>query len=73
MNLMKYLTFFHKIDNNHHKINEYNPRAPNMTNRKNEILDYLKIMEWKLFDMLFTRKKTIPIKSVMYMINQQKN
>ena len=73
MNLMKYLTFFHKIYNNHHKINEYNPRAPNMTNRKNEILDYLKIMEWKLFDMLFTRKKTIPIKNVMYMINQQKN
>ena len=73
MNLMKYLTFFHKIDNNHHKINECNPRAPNMTNRKNEILDYLKIMEWKLFDMLFTRKKTIPIKNVMYMINQQKN
>ena len=41
---------FNKIDNNHHELHKYNPRTSYMINRKNEMLEYLKIMKWKLID-----------------------
>ena len=39
---------------NHHELNEYNLRTVNKISIKNEILQYLKIMEWNLIDMLST-------------------
>ena len=35
---------FDEIDNNCHKLNEYNTRTSYMINRKSETLDYLKII-----------------------------
>ena len=45
---------FDEIDNNLHKVNRYNPRASNMIKRKNEMLEYLRVMEWKLIDIFST-------------------
>ena len=45
---------FDEIDNNRHKPNDYNPRTSNTINRKNRILEYLNIMEWKLLDVVST-------------------
>ena len=48
---MKYFNIFDEIDNNGYEIHKYNPRNSNMINRKDEMLEYLKVMEWKLIDM----------------------
>ena len=45
---------FDEIDNNLHKVNRYNPRTSNMIKRKNEMLEYLRVMEWKLIDIFST-------------------
>ena len=45
---------FDEIDKNFDKRNEHNPRSSNMIIRKNEMLQYLKLMEWKLVDMFST-------------------
>ena len=43
---------FDEIDDSRYKLHMYNPRTSNMINRKNEMLEYLKIIELKLIDML---------------------
>ena len=43
---------FDEIDDSRYKLHMYNPRTSNMLNRKNEMLEYLKIIELKLIDML---------------------
>ena len=45
---------FDEIDINYHEPNEYNSRTVNKINTKNEMLEYLKIMKWKLIDILST-------------------
>ena len=39
---------FDKIDIIHHELNEYNLKTVNKINTKNEMLEYLKNMDWKL-------------------------
>ena len=51
LGLMKCLIFFYEIDNNRHELHKYNHRTSNITNRENEMLGYLKVMEWKVIDM----------------------
>ena len=48
----KLFNFFDEIYYNRHKIQLYNPTSSNMINRNNEMLEYLKITEWELIDML---------------------
>ena len=43
---------FDEIDDSRYKLHMYNPRTSNMINRKNEMPEYLKIIELKLIDML---------------------
>ena len=45
---------FEEMNNNHHKLNGYNPGTSNIINRKNEMLEYLKIIGYLLIDMLST-------------------
>ena len=45
---------FDETDNNCYELNMYNHGTSNMIDRKNEMLDYLKIMEWNLIDMIST-------------------
>ena len=45
---------FDEIDINHNKPNEYKARTSNIVNRKNEKLEYLKIVENELTDMFTT-------------------
>ena len=63
---------FAEMVNINHKLNKYNP-GTYMINRKNEMLDYLIIVEYLLIDMLSTltvvRKKIIATTKVMYMIS----
>ena len=37
-----------------HELHNYNPRTSNMINRKNGMLEYLKVMEWKLTGLFYT-------------------
>ena len=57
---MKYLMLFDETDIFSYELDKYNPRTVNKINIKNEILEYLKIMDWKLIDMIsypaFVRK-----------------
>ena len=67
-----------EIDNNGHMLNEYNPTTFTMIDRKNETLESLKIMEWKLLDLLPTptavRKKNASCKGyVNKQINEKMN
>ena len=39
---------FDKLDIIHHELNEYNLKTVNKINTKNEMLEYLKNMDWKL-------------------------
>ena len=39
---------FDKLDVIHHELNEYNLKTVNKINTKNEMLEYLKNMDWKL-------------------------
>ena len=48
------LNIFDEVDNNRHELHKYNARVSNLINRKNEMLDYQKIMEWKLIDKFST-------------------
>ena len=50
--LDKIFNIFDEIDVSRYKHHMYNPRTSNMINRKNEMLEYLKIIELKLIDML---------------------
>ena len=50
--LDKIFNIFDEIDDSRYKLHMYNPRTSNMINRKNEMLEYLKIIELKLIDML---------------------
>ena len=50
----KVFNIFHEIDNNCHKLHEYNPTTFNKINRKNEKLDYLKIIKDNLIGMFST-------------------
>ena len=50
--LDKIFNIFDEIDDSRYKLHMYNPRTCNMINRKNEMLEYLKIIELKLIDML---------------------
>ena len=43
---------FEEMNNNHHKLNGYNSGTSNTINRKNEMLEYLRIIEYLLIDML---------------------
>ena len=57
---------FDEIDNNHHKLSQYSCRNSNMINKKNEMLVYLKITEWKLIDMFTTSSIIRKINDVSY-------
>ena len=50
--LDKIFNIFDEIDDSRYKLHMYNPRTSNTINRKNEMLEYLKIIELKLIDML---------------------
>ena len=51
MDLMNYLTFLMKQIL---FLMNYNPKTSNKINTKKSMLEYLKIMEWKLIDMFTT-------------------
>ena len=57
---------FDEIDNNHYKLSQYSRRNSNMINKKNEMLVYLKITEWKLIDMFTTSSIIRKINDVSY-------
>ena len=50
----KVFNIFDEIDNNCFELHKFNPRNLNMINRKYEIIESLKIVEWKLIDMFST-------------------
>ena len=70
--LKKYYEFdgvfntFDEIDNNRHELHKYNARTSNMINRKIEMLEHLKIMQWKLMDMFSTSFVVRKIKNANY-------
>ena len=55
---------FDEIDNNRHEL--HNPRTSNMINRKNAMLDYLKVMAWKLIDMFSNNSVVRKINNANY-------
>ena len=57
LGLMKCLIFFYEIDNNRHELHKYNHRTSNITNRENEMLGYLKVIEWNMFSSAFVVRK----------------
>ena len=64
--LGKVFNIFDEIDDNHYKLHMYNSRSPNMINRKNEMLVYLKIIELKLINMLSTSSVLRKISNANY-------
>ena len=50
----KVFTIFGETDNSCYKLQMYNPRTSTMINRKNEMLEYLEIIRWRLTHMLST-------------------
>ena len=60
---------FDVIDINCNNLNEYKLRSTNMIKRKNEMLEYLRIMEDKLIDMFSVSNIARKIDNVNYMIN----
>ena len=60
---------FDEIDINCNNLNEYKLRSTNMIKRKNEMLEYLRIMEDKLIDMFSVSNIARKIDNVNYMIN----
>ena len=73
MDLMKYLIFLmNKLFN---KLRKYNPRTINKITIKNEMLQYLEILEYKLIDMFFTSTFTRKMNNGNYKgyVNTKKN
>ena len=66
---------FDEIDNKRNKLRKYNPRTNNKITIKNEMLQYLEILEYKLIDMFFTSTFTRKMNNGNYKgyVNTKKN